>query len=444
MAVIDTATSSTSATPADVYELLRQQLLGELQRRPEIDPADPTAVEGVVRSLVDRHQAQARSGLGVAFLASPEVMVERLVRGVRFGVLTRFLGEDPITDEVMIQGGDVSWYDPAGRLQTLDEPTTEVELRSIVDRLLAGSGVALDEANPMVQAQVLDGRARVGVVIPPIADQLDVTIRFYREARAELSTLVRNGTLCDEAANLLAACMYAPTGVLVVGEPGGGKTTLVNAMLRAAPETLHVRCCEDVPELQVGHLVGGRWKTRRPGPDGTGGVGLRELVRMALGMRPDLIVVGEVRGAEAYELTRAGNAGCGLLATIHANSAALGLQALVSTAIMAGANVPEPTVRRIFAQTIDLVVFVAKEPTHTIDAARGRRRAVMEIAAVAGTTAEGSEFVVEPIFRRDGFNGPLRRLEGAPLPEGLKGRLDRSLPAGVRVQQLLDGSAVLL
>ena len=440
MAVADVGVS----TSADVYEMLRQQLLGELQQRNDVDPGDPVAIDGLARQLIDRHQTSARSGFGAVRIASPDVMAQRLGRAVRYGVLTAFLGDEPITDEVMIHGDDVSWYDPAGRLQTLDEPTSESELRSIVDRLLAQVGIAVDEANPMIQAQVLDGRARLGVVIPPISDQLDVTIRFYREARAELLTLVRNETLSDPAANLLAACLYAPTGVLVVGEPGAGKTTLLNAMLRAAPETLHVRCCEDVPELQVGHLVGGRWKTRRPGPDGTGGVALRELVRMALGMRPDLIVVGEVRGEEAYELTRAGNAGCGMLATIHANSASLGLQALVSTAIMAAANVPEQTVRRIFAQTIDLVVFVAKEATHSVDAKRGRRRGVMEIATVCSVGGVAGEFVVEPLFRRDSFDRPLQRLEGAPLGEEFRQRLDRSLPAGVSINALLDGRASLL
>lgn len=428
----------------DVYESLRQELLGELQVHADIDPADGAAIDQLARRLIERHQNASRSGTGQVRIANPEAMAARLGRAVRFGVLTAFFAEEPITDEVMIHGDDVSWYDPAGRLRTLEEPTTETELRSIVDRLLAQAGVAVDEANPMAQAQISAGRARLGVVIPPIADHLDATIRFYREARAELAALVRNDTLSDAAANLLAACLYAPTGVLVVGEPGAGKTTLVNAMLRAAPETLHVRCCEDVPELQVGHLVGGRWRTRRPGPDGTGGVALRDLVRMALGMRPDLIVVGEVRGEEAYELTRAGNAGCGMLATIHANSAALGLQALVSTAIMAAGNVPEPTVRRIFAQTIDLVVFVAKEPTHTIDAVRGRRRAVMEIAAVSPTGTASGEFVVEPLFRRTSFDAPMQRLEGAPLGDEFRQRIDRALPAGTTVAGLLDGRQALL
>ena len=180
MAVADVGVT----TSADVYEMLRQQLLGELQQRNDVDPGDPVAIDGLARQLIDRHQTSARSGFGAVRIASPDVMAQRLGRAVRYGVLTAFLGDEPITDEVMIHGDDVSWYDPAGRLQTLDEPTSESELRSIVDRLLAQVGIAVDEANPMIQAQVLDGRARLGVVIPPISDQLDVTIRFYREARA--------------------------------------------------------------------------------------------------------------------------------------------------------------------------------------------------------------------------------------------------------------------
>ena len=111
---------------------------------------------------------------------------------------------------------------------------------------------------------------------------------------------------------------------------------------------------------------------------------------------------------------------------------------------MAAANVPEQTVRRIFAQTIDLVVFVAKEATHSVDAKRGRRRGVMEIATVSSVGGVAGEFVVEPLFRRDSFDRPLQRLEGAPLGEEFRQRLDRSLPAGVSINALLEGRASLL
>lgn len=166
---------------------------------------------------------------------------------------------------------------------------------------------------------------------------------------------------------------------------------------------------------------------------------------MALGMRPDLIVVGEVRSAEAYELTRAGNAGCGLLTTLHANSARHGLQALVSTAIMAGQNVPADQVRSVFASIVDLVVHMAREPVELKQAGGGRiRREVMEIVALPPAAGTAVDFTVEPIFVREEFGAPLR-WTGTPLPDELRVRLDRALrPHGVTSQKLLEDKATLL
>jgi Flp pilus assembly CpaF family ATPase len=297
----------------------------------------------------------------------------------------------------------------------------------------------------MIQAQVLDDRGRLGVVIPPVADALDATLRWYMIRRETMDLLVRWDSLSPAAASLLVACMRTPAGVLLTGPPGSGKTSLGNAMLRAAPAGMRVVCCEDTPELQTDHLNASRWRTRPTGPDGSGGVTLRDLVRMALGMRPDLIVVGEVKGAEAYELTRAGNSGCGLLTTLHANSARQGLQALVSTAIMAGQNVPADQVRSVFASVIDLVVHTAREPVELKRAGGGPiRRQVMEIVALPPLAGSNVQFDVEPIFVREEFGAPLR-WTGTQLPDDLWVRLDRALrPLGVTMQGIFEGRETLL
>lgn len=427
-----------SAGP-DAYEALRQEMLDQIQHR-NADASDPAAVETLARRVIDEYQTRARSGFGGRPLATPEEMVRRLCRSVlAWGPLTPFLGGEIAFEELMIHGSDVSYIDEHGRLAALDEPVTEAELRSIVERLLATVGASVDESRPMVQAQILGGRARIGVVIPPVADALDVTLRWYVLRKESLEELIAWDSLTPSAASLLAAATLTPTGLVVTGEPGSGKTSLANAILRAAPSVLRLVCCEDTPELQVDHLNASRWKTRPAAPDGTNEIALRDLVRMALGMRPDLIAVGEVRGAEAYELTRAGNAGCGLLTTLHANSARQGLQALISTAIMAGQNVPADQVRSIFASVVDLVVHLAREPIELLRHGGRIRRQVMEIVAIPPLQGSDTDFTVEPIFTREEFGAPLL-WTGAPLPDELRARLDRALrPRAATVQGILEG-----
>lgn len=431
--------------PVDTYEHLRQEVLAEIQRR-SIDAADPGAVEALAKGVVDSYQAKARSGFTGRPLANGGDVVTRLCRSVlAWGPLTPHFTDKVVFEEMFLHDGDVSWLDGEGRLVSLDEPISPAEVRSIVDRLLATAGAAVDESRPMIQVQVLDGQARLGVVIPPIADALDATLRWYMIRRETLKLLVRWNSLTPAAASILAACTRTPTGVVLTGQPGSGKTSLVNAILRAAPAALRVVCCEDTPEVQTDHLNASRWRTRPAAPDGGGQVALRDLVRMALGMRPDLIVVGEVKGAEAYELTRAGNAGCGLLTTLHANSARQGLQALVSTAIMAGQNVPADQVRAVFASVVDLVVHTAREPVELKRAGGGRiRREVMEIVALPPLAGSDVDFAVEPIFTREEFGAPLL-WTGTPLPDDLRVRLDRALrPHGVTVQAILEGRETLI
>lgn len=432
------AGAEAAAVVPDAYEELRAAVLAEVSRR-GVDLSDHAAVRDLAGEVVAHYQARARAGMGGRALADPAAMAARLCRSLLdFGPLSPFFSGQVVVEELVIVGGDVSWIDAEGRWAMLDEAVTEAELRSVVDRVLADAGAAVDESNPIVQVQILDGRGRMGVVIPPVADRLNVCIRWYLPRHETLPRLVAWDTLTSEASSLLAACMLTPTGVVLTGKPSSGKTSLGNAMVGASPPHQRVVCCEDTPEINPRHLAPFRWRTCRPGPDGTGGVSLRDLVRTALGMRPDLIVVGEVRGAEAYELTRAGNAGCGMLTTLHANSARAGLQALLSTAVMAGANVDAAQVRAVFSSIVDLVVHLDREPLDGVRGGRVRRQ-VMEIAAVPPLQGAQADFTIEPVFVRDHLGAPLC-WTGAPLPEDLATRLERALrPLGMSVQGILEG-----
>jgi pilus assembly protein CpaF len=180
---------------------------------------------------------------------------------------------------------------------------------------------------------------------------------------------------------------------------------------------------------------GSYYEARPPSLDGTGEITLRDLVKVTLAMRPDLIVVGEVRGSEAFELTRAVNAGCGLACTIHANSASDALDALVNAALMAGENIPERVVRKVFASSIDLVVHLDRD----VDPKGGGiRRQTVEIRALVPSLHD--DFTTEPIFLRERLGGPLE-WTGAMPPQRLARRLERSVSGHAALAPMLQNGA---
>ncbi|MDX1449355.1 MAG: ATPase, T2SS/T4P/T4SS family, partial [Acidimicrobiia bacterium] len=377
---------------------------------------------------------------GERVLHDPEEMVARVVRSIAdFGPLTEILRRSGI-EEIFIEGDRVAYIDESGKLRQLTGAVSEAENRHIIERLLAASDRRLDASSPIVQARVLDGTARLTAVIPPVADRLSATVRRYAIRRQTLPTLVELGSLSRPAAGLLWAAAQIPSRVVVSGPPGSGKTSLLSAMLAAAPPTQCVRCCEEVRELFVPLTHGSFYEARPASLDGTGEVDLRDLVKVVLAMRPDRIVIGEVRGAEAFELTRAVNAGCGFSVTVHANSAADALNALVNAAIMAGENVPDTVVRRIFASSIDLVVQLDRDD---IPGDGGLRRRVVEILAMVPALTD-DDFSTEPIFVRPDMGSELTWTGRLPPPP-LADRLDAALRhLGFDTPAVLSGTAAPL
>ncbi len=420
------------------YEVIRRRAL-ELVEEHQVDPAeDRDEARSLVGQAIDEYQRRALRGQGRR-LADPDRMEDRVIRSLAdFGPLTELLGRTDV-EEVFVEGSRVTYLEAGGRLRAIDEPTTEEENRHVVDRLLAGTDRRLDASNPMVQARVLDGTARLTAVIPPIADRLSVTLRRYALRRETLASLVELGSLTPPAAAFLSVVMKTRGSILVSGPPGAGKTSLLSALLAAVPSTHCVRCCEEVRELSVPLVHGSFYEARPPAVDGSGEITLRDLVKTVLAMRPDRIVVGEVRGAEAFELTRAVNAGCGFACTVHANSARDALEALVNAALMAGENVPEGIVRRVFATSIDLVVHLDRFET-TDGGTRAVRREVMEILALVPSLHR--DFSTQPLFSRSAVGSTLD-WTGALPPEELAARLARALPNGVELSEILEGSVTM-
>ncbi len=420
------------------YEVIRRRAL-ELVEEHQVDPAeDRDEARSLVGQAIDEYQRRALRGQGRR-LADPDRMEDRVIRSLAdFGPLTELLGRTDV-EEVFVEGSRVTYLEAGGRLRAIDEPTTEEENRHVVDRLLAGTDRRLDASNPMVQARVLDGTARLTAVIPPIADRLSVTLRRYALRRETLASLVELGSLTPPAAAFLSVVMKTRGSILVSGPPGAGKTSLLSALLAAVPSTHCVRCCEEVRELSVPLVHGSFYEARPPAVDGSGEITLRDLVKTVLAMRPDRIVVGEVRGAEAFELTRAVNAGCGFACTVHANSARDALEALVNAALMAGENVPEGIVRRVFATSIDLVVHLDRFET-TDGGTRAVRREVMEILALVPSLH--GDFSTQPLFSRSAVGSTLD-WTGALPPEELAARLARALPNGVELSEILEGSVTM-
>ncbi len=422
---------------ADAYGVIRRDVLARIEKRRLRPEGDLDEVRAEAQRAVDGYQRRAHLGQEVP-LNDPRSMVDRILRSITdFGPLTDLIARRDV-EEIFIEGARVSCLDNTGRLRGLTTPTSEPENRQIIDRLLAATDRQLNTKHPMVQARVLDGSARLTAAIPPIGDQLSATIRRYTVRNVTLSQLVGHDSLSPEAAGFLWAVMQRRSRVAISGEPGAGKTTLAAALIAAGPASHCVRSCEEIREIAVPVTHGSYYEVRPPALDGTGEISLRDLVKFVLAMRPDRIVVGEVRGGEAFELTRAVNAGCGFLCTVHANSAPEALNALVNAALMAGENVTEHIVRKVFSESLDLVVHLDRDdlPPGELE---GIRRQVTEITAVVPALRE--DFTVEPIFVREALGKPL--VWTGTLPTSLETRVDRSLPEDLTLRRIVEGGTAV-
>ncbi len=318
----------------------------------------------------------------------------RLVEDIKnellgLGPLEPLLREDEITD-ILVNGAQQVYVEKRGKLNLADvQFQDDQHLMLIIDRIVSRVGRRVDEASPMVDARLPDG-SRINAIIPPLAlDGPALSIRRFGRHRFDIGALVEKGTLTWEMVEFLLAVVRARLNILVCGGTGSGKTTMLNCLSAFVPEDERIVTIEDSAELslQQPHVV--RLESRPPNLEGKGEVTQRDLVKNCLRMRPDRIIVGEVRGAEVFDMLQAMSTGHdGSIATIHANSARECLGRLEMMMLLSGFTIPQRAMRQQIAAAVNLIVHVSR-------VSDGSRK-VMKISEVAGM--EGEMIMMQDLF----------------------------------------------
>lgn len=353
---------------------LRDRLIEERRALAVAGDDDPPPLADAVREIVDC-DAALLSGAG------REAVADRVLRDtIGLGPLEELL-RDPEVEEVLVNGHREIWIERRGRLIRTDVSFPGEEgLRDVIERVLGPIGRRVDELSPMADGRLADG-SRVNVVIPPLSvDGPAVSIRRFAGVRPDPAELRARGTFDDALLAELESAVRGRRNMIVSGGTGSGKTTVLNALSSFIEPGERVITIEDAAELRLTqpHVV--RLESRPAGIEGSGEVTIRDLVRNALRMRPDRIVIGEVRGGEAMDLLVALNTGHrGALSTVHANGPEDALRRIETLAMMAGLGVPHEVVRSQLADAVDLVLHLERGPG-------GARYAVAlaEVVKVAG------------------------------------------------------------
>jgi pilus assembly protein CpaF len=348
---------------------LRERLVEERRSEAAAGREPGSGLERAIRELVERDAA-------IAPARDRDAIAARIVRDtIGLGPLEELLG-DPEVEEVMVNGHGSVYVERHGRVErTAVSFADEDALRDAIERILAPLGRRVDELSPMADARLGDG-SRVNVVIPPLAvDGPALSIRRFAAARPDPTGLVALGTLDEAERARLEKAVRERRSILISGGTGSGKTTLLNALSSYLSPAERVVTIEDAAELrlQQPHVV--RLESRPASIEGRGEVTIRDLLRNALRMRPDRIVIGEVRGPEALDLLTALNTGHrGALSTVHANSPRDAMRRLETLALMAGVGLPHEAISRQVVSGLDLLVHLER--------AEGGRRRVTAIEEV--------------------------------------------------------------
>jgi len=298
-----------------------------------------------------------------------------------FGPLEPLLARDDIAD-IMVNGCSRTYIEVNGKIQLTNIRFKDnMQLMNICQRIVSQVGRRVDESSPICDARLLDG-SRVNVIAPPLAiDGPTLTIRKFRKEKLTLDQLVRLGSISPEGAEILKIISRVRCNVVISGGTGSGKTTLLNCLTHYIDHGERIITCEDAAELQLQqpHVV--RLETRPPSLEGTGAISMRDLVRNCLRMRPERIIVGEVRGPEAFDLLQAMNTGHdGSMGTLHSNSPREALSRMESMITMGGFSLPARTIREMMMSSIDVIIQAAR--------LRDGSRRITHITEVVGLEGE--------------------------------------------------------
>ncbi len=366
-----------SSPVADIAESVRERMRGD-----GVDLAgDGALAERYVRDEVRRYSERALGG-DVPLLTDESAVARQVVAALTgLGPLQPLL-DDPSIEEIWINGPDRVFVARDGVSERLPLTLGEREVRDLVERMLQSTGRRVDLSSPFVDASLPDG-SRLHVVIPDITRaHWAVNIRKFRSGMRGLSDLVRLGSLSQQSADFLDLCVRTGHNILVSGATQSGKTTLLGALLGSAPTTERIVTVEETFELALDSPDWVALQCRQPSLEGTGEVSLRRLIKEALRMRPDRLIVGEVREAEALDLLIALNSGLPGMCSLHANSAQEALAKLSTLPLLAGRNIDASFVVPTVAGSIDLVVHAELE--------RNGHRRVVQILAPTGLVVDGA------------------------------------------------------
>ena len=393
-----------------------------------LDTLDPSEIRSEIESVVEYYLKEEKALLNDE--EQKHLVTEILDELMGLGPLEPFF-KDPTISDVLVNTYNQIYVERFGLLEKTNSRFIDnAHLMNIIDRIISRIGRRIDESTPMVDARLPDG-SRVNAIIPPLAiDGPMLSIRRFSVNPLMMEDLVNFKTLTPDIAQLLSGCVKAKLNIMISGGTGAGKTTLLNILSANIPGNERIVTIEDSAELQLQqeHVV--RLETRPPSIEGTGQVTQRDLVRNSLRMRPDRIVIGEVRGSEAFDMLQAMNTGHeGSLTTIHSNSPRDSLTRLESMILMTGVNLPETAMRFMVSSALDLIIQVSRLSDGS--------RMVTSISEVVGM--EGDVITLQDIFvyERKGIDKD-GRIIGAHRSTGIRPKFSERLElAGIDVPESL-------
>ena len=402
---------------SEVHHTLISQL--DLEKLSRADSAQARqAVADLVKEII------ASQGVPLSYAEQEKIQSDLIDEVFGLGPLEPLL-RDPKISDILVNGKDHVFIERGGRLQKTDTVFgDDRHLMQIIDRIVSRVGRRVDEASPMVDARLPDG-SRVNAVIPPLAlDGPSMSIRRFGTGPLAANQLVQLRTISAEMMEVLGAAARAKLSILISGGTGAGKTTMLNILSHNIPQHERVITIEDAAELQLAQENLVRLETRPPNIEGHGAIRQRQLLVNALRMRPDRIILGEVRGEEAFDMLQAMNTGHeGSMSTIHANTPRDALSRLESMMTMANLSLTERSMRQQIASAINIVVQVSRLSDGT--------RKVMSVSEIIGM--EENIISMQDIFsfQKKGI-GPDGRVVGAFVPSGIRPRfLERIQLAGI-------------